>query len=342
MASELFIPMRVGVNGSYKWRVLDGDGVTPVLTDVIRRDGSVRRIHEGIVQPNLITNTGLDNLAAAQGYFLGRSALRIGTGSTEPAFTDTALANEVQTGTTAGTSLTWTIGVVGHDLVVTLPYARRITMNADRNLTEFGLATTTVAAVGVRELFRDEFGDPVTISLLNGKIIEVQHTLRIYAPRAGMLHTVTKRELDATNTVTSTTDYDVECGFANTGPVQTGNTPVANVTAAIFGSIASQSFNANVRTSSFTLPTTASAISSNNSFTNVGYTSGTFYRDFMYTFLTSEFNQVWYGCGFQVSTSGTDNRGDRVVRFVDPATFTKLSTHTFAIRTRATWGRVSS
>src|SRR5690606_7061397 len=91
---------------------------------------------------------------------------------------------------------------------------RIVTMTADRNIAEFGLSPAASAAIGIRELLRDSEGDPITVSLLNGKTLRVDHTLTVElpAPVAGTPATINVNQYDAGNNFINSTPYDVVHG----------------------------------------------------------------------------------------------------------------------------------
>ena len=138
---------------------------------------------------NLITNAGLNELGAnanwtgtgtGQIFF----ACGVGSGSTTPAFTDTALVSQVARSSTKQAD---TNGVQG-----SAPYFgwRRITYRfaagvAAGNLAEVGIFTA--AASGIcwsRALILDGGGAPTTITVLADEILDVTYECRNYPPTA--------------------------------------------------------------------------------------------------------------------------------------------------------------
>lgn len=220
------IPLHATLKGSLRWQVLDERGVPEVPRTP---SGVAIGPAEGITQSNLITNYGLNSLAVNRLYTIvttgttpapWRRALAVGTGSTAPAFTDVGLVSEVESAASSGAfssgSTSGLLDTTTNEWVGYFDVTRLITMSADRNLTEFGFRHTLAADsnMAVRELFRDGGGVPITVSLLAGKIIRVDHRIevRLPAPASGTLATINRLDYDATNTLVATVSTDVLYG----------------------------------------------------------------------------------------------------------------------------------
>lgn len=136
---------------------------------------------------NLITNAGLNELGATgnwSGIFAGQIffACGVGSGSTRPAFTDTALVSQVARSSTKQSD---TNGVQG-----SAPYFgwRRITYRfaagvAAGNLAEVGIFTAASSGIcWSRALILDGGGNPTTITILADEILDVTYECRNYPP----------------------------------------------------------------------------------------------------------------------------------------------------------------
>lgn len=134
---------------------------------------------------NLILNVGLDLIGTsvnAMGPTL--TACRVGSGSTTPANTDTALVAQVASTTTIAAS---TNGVQS-----TAPYFgwfrktfRFNTGVATGNLSEVGVATAASGGtLFSRALIVDGAGTPTTISVQADESLDVSYELRLYPPTA--------------------------------------------------------------------------------------------------------------------------------------------------------------
>lgn len=140
----------------------------------MKPDGRIRPLTGWF--PNLITNAGLDTLAA------GDWDLRacVGSGNTAPAFTDTQLASLVASTTTVFSSST--------SVQSTEPYFATATKEwqfaqgaAAGNLTEVGVGPSPTNLFS-RALILDGMGDPTTITVLPNEFLNVSYQLRMFPP----------------------------------------------------------------------------------------------------------------------------------------------------------------
>jgi hypothetical protein len=142
----------------------------------------------------------------------------VGTGSATPQETDTQLTNEVESRGTVIAGLppnelnneTDTTDGVWRLSALT---QRVVQMTAPRNLTEFGLSRHELPASGplhIRELFRDEFGDPATVSLIANKYIRLDHTMigELPIPSDFIVGTMDVQEYDAANALVFDETFD--------------------------------------------------------------------------------------------------------------------------------------
>lgn len=139
--------------------------------------------------PNLITDNGL-NLLATSGRYLG--VCQVGTGSSAPSVSDTALANRIASNS-SGASFTY-------GTTTSAPYYTWI-----RNVYRFnaGVATGNVSEVGVspagsttgnlfsRALVVDSELNPTSITVLANETLDVTYELRYYAPTSNIVGTFT-------------------------------------------------------------------------------------------------------------------------------------------------------
>jgi hypothetical protein len=362
---ELLLPMRAKLRGSVQWRTYDERGVP----EVPRNPGgfAIAPI-EGVRQPNLITDSGMDQLAtfdcqlqapASQSW---RRYLRVGTGSVTPAFTDTALAAQAQVDATSGTfpngSNTGELDTVTNEWVGYLMATRIVAMTNDRNLTEFGLSPELAGNLCVRELLRDGGGTPITVSLLNGKTLRVDHTLevRIPAPAAGHSVSLNREEYDAANNLVATVPMDVTYGFW---------TPTASS-----NDIASGFQNADIMRYWNPMPESppflrrftsawayarsgsgpiASDIDPLGNFggsvapgpTFVSYTPGSHQRVKRWTVGAGTANTAWHGAAIGLTSGfgGFNNQSFFALLFTSPATYTKVNTDELRFGLVSTWAR---
>lgn len=134
--------------------------------------------------PNLITNQGLNRMGDNSHY---NSYCQVGTGTTPPAFTDTALV--AAAGASASSSQTG--GGNAQGVVIGPPryaYDRRVYRFAEGvgtgNLTEVGVswATGTGSTLYNRALILDGGGNPIALTKLDDEVLDVTYELRTYIP----------------------------------------------------------------------------------------------------------------------------------------------------------------
>lgn len=135
---------------------------------------------------NLITDAGLDALAGGARISSLINYLAVGTGSSEPSYTDTALNAEVARTNSTGGFGDSDARVGDGDLV---EYWRRrrtrvfTEAQANANLAELGFfSSSSGGTLWNRQLFRDELGNPTTITKTNEDQLRVTYEYRIYPP----------------------------------------------------------------------------------------------------------------------------------------------------------------
>ena len=145
---------------------------------LIDRDGRVVFEHQ---QSNLILDKGI--IYAAQNRDFGNlhNYIAVGTGSTAPNTSQTALVSEVaRSGTNLGLGPTGII--VNGNGDYTIRFTRGFDYNqANGNLTEFGGSNSSSSSAGVntRELFRDGDGNPIVITKTSNERLAITYSLRI-------------------------------------------------------------------------------------------------------------------------------------------------------------------
>ena len=361
--SGLYLPLRATLKGRLRWQVLDERGVPEVPRNP---SGFAIGPAEGIEQPNLITDLGLDQIAAYNAFDTNptssstwRRYLAVGTGSTAPAAGDTILASEVQRAASSGTfgdgSVTYELDTANNVWRATIVVNRVVTMTADRNLTEFGFSPASSVAIGIRELLRDASDNPITVSLLTDKSLLVEHTLTIEipAPAAGNAATINIEEYDAANNLVNTIAQDIihggfyHSGFA--GGVSLPNSPFAIWAphSAKLGTTSSDG--ASNPTATVGIVPFASAVayarSVSNTISNVQslatetYVSGSYQRIKRATFAAGEANGALYGIATATARVAASRYSGWMLVFDSPATYTKQSTDTLRAGFISSWDR---
>jgi len=135
---------------------------------------------------NLITDAGLDALAGGARISDLINYLAVGTGSSEPSYTDTTLNAEVARTNSNGGFGDSDAMVGSGDLVQY--WRRRLTRvfteaQANANLAELGFfSSSSGGTLWNRQLFRDELGNPTTITKTNEDQLRVTYEYRVYPP----------------------------------------------------------------------------------------------------------------------------------------------------------------
>lgn len=151
--------------------------------EAFKLDGSRRVVADWF--PNLITNVGLNQLGL--GGVITR--MQVGSGSTPPAFTDTALAVLIGTTTDQQSRTYGDSGGVPTWYGWTRYVYRFAPGVADGDLTEVGIGTTTV--LFSRALILDGGGSPTTITILPEEYLDITYELRLYPPSGDVSTTIT-------------------------------------------------------------------------------------------------------------------------------------------------------
>lgn len=145
------------------------------LLEAVKPDGS-RRVLANWFE-NLILDAGLNRMGTGT-YF---DYAQVGTGSTAPANSDTALVARV-----AGTNAVNAQSVGAASSSPYYGYSRktfRFTAgSATGNLTEVGIGWAASGSLFSRALIKDGFGTPTTITVLSDEVLDVTYELRCYAP----------------------------------------------------------------------------------------------------------------------------------------------------------------
>jgi len=310
---------------------------------------------EGIEQDNLITDSGLDQMAGAYDMFFHhytvtsgavRAYLAVGTGSSTPAFSDTALANEVQRsnlfGSFAPSSEQYEFDMPAEVARATNKVTRIVTMTADRVLTEFGFSpeASTATALSVRELLRDSGGNPVSVSLLEDKALRVDHTVvqEIALPAAGNAVQLEIREYDAgnnlVNTILKDCVYGGTEGTTNQVLRRKGFLGMANPTLKN-GGFAGLFYGTRLTSAiSYSRTVNPPAGGTVRSSVNEPYVAGTRELIKYVTMLTADENAPWYGFTCRTSSGSTE-----YFFLVFDSPYTKQNTDTLRIGIKATWDR---
>lgn len=288
-----------------------------------------------------ITNFGLNAVATTAPVVTGLANFEswiwfsaIGTGTTAPAQTDTALVAETARVETTGgfaPSNTFARDTVANRLRLTHTSRRVFAFTASFNLTEFGHFTSATGANCVfRDLFRTTPNDPnsapVVISVVSGQELHIIRTLVIEVPwqSVSKSFTITNLGLHTGNaTAFATTDANVDVALRDIWPSTMPQCVVAHGT--VSGDRGTNLGGAGHASVSTTL---------------LAYTAGSFNRVKRALFGTGAGNFLITGIAI---SSYIIHRGeDHGYKFVltTPANIDKRSTHSLELDFRSEWSRL--
>lgn len=156
----------IGVEGLYHVELIDEDS------------GKIKKCLDF---HNVITNNGLNSIGSGTTLNVALNILAVGTGSTTPAITDTALVAQI-----ASTSFDG--GFADFDSTQTIPvefsFRKRtrvfLASEANGDLRELGFVSGNVLIN--RSLFKDSQGNPTTVLKTATDLLKVVYEYRIYAP----------------------------------------------------------------------------------------------------------------------------------------------------------------
>lgn len=181
------IPLNVSVGGRFKIEAVRPDGTRRVVADWF---------------DNLILNQGLDHLAVTsnRAWFNGEISMttwalyaHVGSGNSTPLATDTGLQTPVATsGTRQGTNTWGNSGGVPDWYFWWRTTTRFAVGAAAGNLSEVGVGWGAAGAdLFSRALIKDQFGNPITITILSDEILDVTYEFRLYPPATDSTFNVT-------------------------------------------------------------------------------------------------------------------------------------------------------
>jgi len=211
------------VAGEYKLVAVQPDGTERILANWF---------------PNLITNAGLNRMGTASDY---TNNCQVGTGSTTPQFTDTALVSSLAAQSSVTTTSTSEATAPLYQRTITKRF-RFNTGVATGNLTEVGVGWATTGSLFSRALILDGSGNPTTVTVLSTETLDVYYRLTIYPyinditgtiELGGEEYSYTMRaaSLDTLLGVTSsasTVNSSLASGFAGNGVLSAINTRPTN------------------------------------------------------------------------------------------------------------------
>lgn len=165
----------VGMGGRYRFTAIRPDGSERVLSDWF---------------DNLLLNSGLDLLGQNNPLI---NTCYVGTGTTPPAPTQTELDNQTLF---TGNVISQT---AGSDISGGFAWFRRVfrfaVAESSYNVSEVGIAGSTFLS---RSLVKDGSGNPTTITVLTGEMLNVTYEFRLYWPTGESVASVNIEGVDYT------------------------------------------------------------------------------------------------------------------------------------------------
>lgn len=320
---------------------------------------SLRRAGKEIAageQPNLLTDFALDEFGSYGTSFRAYGA--IGTGSSEPDVSDTGLDAEVQSksGTASGSD-SYTLDLTAGVETWESSYQYVFVIAAANNLTEFGMRRTSsnTANLCVRELFRDELGDPVVISVLPNDELTVVHTfVYTYGPLGTNLpYSLNIAEVDRNGNPVTTHTVSGWASVVGNNATYRKNAMLPNYGN---GSGYTSGWTALTKTT-YTACTPTGTLGRYNGgdddFWAYGsqailqaYVGGSYKRQKRFDFTESEGNTVWTGIELRPQDDFPYSKYGGVQMIFDQGganpTFEKENTHIFQIDLEVSWARPGS
>ncbi len=282
--------------------------------------------------PNLITDAGLNFLGENATWL---AACRVGTGNTAPSVGDTNLVAHV-----AGTT---SVQSSSNTAQATPPYYGAATKTwrftegqAAGNLAEVGIASSATSGAGTlwsRALILDGVGNPTTITVLSDEYLDVTYQIRVKPPLTdvvtsfninGTPYGVTIRAADVTNAA-----WGPGSGFGN--GAAGGLSPNPAVGAVLYNNVMGP----------ITGIPTGNQTDSATTVSNLGYSSGSFYREAVATWGLTDGNLTGGAGGIKSAKIGLGSSGGSFgymqMEFdtIIPKTSSEILTLTF----RHTWAR---
>ena len=294
-----------------------------------------------------ITNFGLDAVAQVDAgpdyplpYFYRWSQYTaIGTGTTPPDQTDTALANEIaRTDSNGGFGYTeqYVRDSTNNKLRAVITEYRVFNFTNSYNLTEFGHFTQSTGANCVfRDLFRQDPNDPnsppVVISVQSGDQLQIIKTVVIEVPWLETTYSIiitgmAGKDGNGTHDVVGT-------AFATADGTETRNAIEVLWPGGYFSTTPHGYLHPITASGQSTARDTAISVPGGYAMTADAYTNGSYTLTKRYKLTTAQGNGTIYGFACGSGSSGYK------MFFQNPSSITKESTHTLEMVFQMTWGR---
>jgi hypothetical protein len=299
--------------------------------EVINADGS---IDQSCYRPsdNIITDVGLDMFASGvNSWTLWYAYFCIGTGTTEPATTDTRLTNETYRATCAYASYdTSTFSSAGSDpYYITLQRGVQTPLGAlNGTYGEIGFSINATANSNIlsKHLFKDELGNPTTITVSSAQQLRLKYIL--------IFNLTPSSQITGTVNIDGIGNIGYTAGWQDTATMKTGIFPYI----LWFPSNNSNVNHMSLYRSDFSFGLIGATHYHRDDLANVTSTTISTYVAGSYERYKTGYWNVDKGNGTIYGLHvGYTNYANYAIKFDTP--FTKLNTHALTFQVRISWGR---
>lgn len=241
----------------------------------------------------------------------------------------TSVPSEVQNGdSSGGFTGTLTAYASGNDLVYECSIPTVITLSNNQNLTGFRFGPTNANSAHIIENFRDEAGNPITVSILAGKRVRVDHKLQLRISGNVQSANINLLDYDAANNLIGTTalsaQYKARWPDPSLGIFSSALNP-----ALARGDLSLAGGTQTLDSTSWTTVNSAIALGS--------YTAGSFAVNKTITVAESDGNGTWIG--FSLEPGGGITGNFPGVRTIVNPSFSKNNTQQMTFTFQISWGR---
>ena len=270
---------------------------------------------------NLITNNGLDELITLNGSGSSWARYcRIGSGSTTPSFTDVALDSQyASTGTIQTRTISYVTGPPAHISHTVVYRFDAIGAGVTRTITEIGVSSGSATPLISRALILDTSGNPITITMIEGEVLDATYQYDYYFALMTNDYTQTITIDSVTYTVTWRASSTSSSSYAQFGAADTGSNSTLSPQSGYYAYFHSGTIGAVTTTPSGTASASITSVAST-------YATGSYQRTFTWslglndanyvggigavrfnnTGITS-YNTMRYQCGFSPNIPKTEN-----------------------------------
>lgn len=313
ITSQNTVSFGAGISGEYKIVITKPDGSISLDTGWFN---------------NLILNTGLDRIGNAGASVIFRYC-RVGTGTSTPVATQTAL--DAQVGASGSMGAATSTSNEGAPLyrstqVFTCTFAQGAVVG---NITEVGIGwETTGSTLFSRALILDNLGNPTSITLVAIDQLTVYYRVRIVPPLTDFSSSV----------IIASTTYNYTSRVASVGSFGTSQYlfTLGNYFSA---GAASTTYEAGATLGSITAAgPTGTQSGTTGSVSTASYTDGTYYRDASWSWSITQGNAIGGIQALRLTWGTTYQPFDYQIAFDSP--IPKTNTNVFTLVTRFAWYRV--